>query len=115
MTERIGQQLTSIVSPLVPFYLNEAETGSYPYAVYTYDVEPLETKDGVHHITAGVSLTVVSNDFDEAHEIARSISDAVESDMRGDGFFSALRSTASDCVDGVWLITQEYTIKQYNS
>ena len=47
MIDSIGETIVRVVGPLVPVYLSEAETESYPYAVYELQSNPRLTKDGV--------------------------------------------------------------------
>lgn len=112
MTERIGIQFTSVVSPLVSLFLEEAETETYPYAVYNYDVTPVETKDGVVGLSSELTCSVVSDDFDEAEAIADNIAKAVASSMRSGDFFAYHRSTGCSCEEGIWQINLTYNIKQ---
>lgn len=112
MTERIGIQFTHLVGPLVSLFLGEAETESYPYAVYDYDVNPVYSKDGVDGLSSELTCVVVSNDYDEAQNIADAIVETLASDMQTDEFFAYLRNTGSSCEEGIWTINLEYNIKQ---
>ena len=69
MKDEIGIRLTALVGPIVPFSYSEAETDSYPYAVYDLETRPSMTKDGIHHLTGDVTIIVVSEDYSEASNI----------------------------------------------
>ena len=45
MTESIGTRLTALISPIVPLYLSEASTDTYPYAVYSQTLTYRRDKD----------------------------------------------------------------------
>lgn len=112
MTERIGKRLTEVISPIVPVSLSEAETESYPYASYSYTPEAKRTKDGIVGYRANATITVVSSDFDEAHDIKNSIVSAIESQMRGDGIYAAVGDWSPACDEGIWTINISVIINQ---
>lgn len=113
MTDRIGIELMQRIYPIVPLSLVEAETEEYPYAVYNIESEPVMTKDGVHHITASVGVDIVSNDFDEANSIAQRIAEVMSHDNQEGDIMAVLRDSSTDCLEGIWIITQNYRINQY--
>lgn len=113
MKETIGIKLNEIASQFVAFSLAEAETESYPYAVYTTDIAPTYTKDGVHHYDATVTLTVYALDLDTADYLADGINAAIIEQMRGDAYSARLMSSRPDCVEGIWSRELSYTIRQF--
>lgn len=113
MKESIGIKVNEIASRYVGFYLAEAETESYSYAVYTNDVTPFYTKDGVHHYESDVVITIYAQDLDKADKIAEQIHAAISAEMRNGQFSSRLRSSYPDCVEGIWSRELSYTIKQF--
>lgn len=113
MRDRIGIEFTSRVAPLVPLSLVEAETEEYPYAVYNIDTETVMSKDGVHHLSASVSLDIVSDDFEQANNIAHSVSEVMGPFNQDGDMVAALRDTSVNCYEGIWIITQNYRINQY--
>ena len=58
MTESIEHRLTDLCELILPFYLSEAATGSYPYAVYEQTTQEFRTKDGVYKITAESTIKI---------------------------------------------------------
>lgn len=110
--ERIGIKLTEISSRFVEFSLAEAETETYPYAVYTTDITPSYTKDGIHQYEASVVVTVYAKDLDNADAIAGNIDMAIMDEMRQDGFSAWLKSSYPDCSEGIWTRELSYIIKQ---
>lgn len=110
--DRIGIKLNEIASRFVAFSLAEAETRTYPYAVYSVDTTPVYTKDGISHYAATVEVTVYSKDLDQVDSLASKINEAVMTEMRLPPFSSWLNSSSPDCVEGIWSRKLSYTIKQ---
>lgn len=111
MIESIGNKLNEIISPIVPFFLSEAETSSYPFCVYNADIQPFYSKDGIYRYRASVNLNIVSNDFDEADTIANAIIAATNEEMTGD-YSASMQSMNKDCSEGIWAIEINYIINQ---
>lgn len=113
MKESIGIKVNEIGSRYVDFYLAEAETETYPYAVYTNDVAPFYTKDGLHHYESNVVITIYALDLDKADKISEQIQAAITAEMRNGQFSARLLSSYPDCVEDVWSRELSYTIKQF--
>lgn len=113
MTERIGEKINEIVSPIVPFFLTEAEVEKYPFAFYEQTVTPLNTKDGIYKFRSTAVISVVSEDFDEADDIASQIMLAIADGMHNETYSSHLTSINKDCNEGVWTIELNYILNQY--
>jgi len=111
ITENIGNKLNEIISPIVPFFLSEAETSNYPFSVYTAEIQPYYNKDGIYRYRASVVINVVSNEFDEADTIANAINAAILENSTGI-FSSELQSINKDCSEGIWAISLNYIINQ---
>ena len=111
MTEAIGTHLTTLCAGIVPFYLSEAETESYPYAVYEQTTQEFRTKDGVYKITAESMIRVYSKDFDEAQVIADRIRAELDND-NSEQFVIAFLRQSKDCTEGVWALELVYFVKQ---
>lgn len=110
--ESIGIKLNGIASRFVEFSLAEAETESYPYAVYTSDIAPLYSKDGIHQYEAAVVVTIYAKDLDSADALAGKIDSAIMEEMRNDQYSARLTSSYPNCVEGIWTRELSYTIKQ---
>lgn len=113
MKETIGIKLTTLASQFVNIYLAEAEEENYPYAVYTSDVTPVYTKDGIHHYEALVSLTVFGQDLDSCDHISESIASAISENMTRRPYFAFKTSDRKDCDEGIWSRTMSFTIRQF--
>ena len=113
MKESIGIKVNEIGSRYVDFYLAEAETERYPYAVYTNAVTPFYTKDGLHHYESNVVITIYALDLDKADQISDQIQAAISAEMRNGQFSARLLSSYPDCVEDIWYRELSYTIKQY--
>lgn len=113
MIEKIGKRLTEIISPIVPVNLSEAETESYPYAVYDYIPEPKVTKDGVVGYRAETTLSIMSPSYDEAHGIFEQIASAIETGMRSAEMYANILNWSPECEDGIWSINISLTINQH--
>lgn len=117
MTEKIGTRLAELIEPIVPFFLSEAETDEYPYAVYDMVVSAVRVKDRVYKYTADVSIEVYGKDPDQVKEISDGIRSVIEEEMRGDTFFAALITFSDQRQEGLWISRLDYTInqkKEYN-
>lgn len=112
MEDRIGKTLTATLGDITPVYLYEAETDTYPYAVYWYEPEYFSTKDGVYKIAADVPVQVYSDSFDEAYALAGEIREALLSGMNGGAFRTRVSTTSKECEEGVWNIETVYNITQ---
>lgn len=112
MIERIGKKLTEVIAPIVPLNLSEAETEVYPYASYEYVPEPKRTKDGIVGYRASAMVSIVSDDFDEAHGIKNDIVSAIESQMRTDSIYATVEDWEPECVEGQWHIDISVKINQ---
>lgn len=106
----IATKLTALCQPLGSFYLSEAETEDFPYAVYDATYERAYAKDGVYKETGDVTIHVVSNDFDEADELSDDLQTAIATGMNSDGFTSMFVDLNKGCVEGIWTIDIRYTI-----
>lgn len=113
MKETIGIELTRLASQFVNIYLAEAEEENYPYAVYTSNVTPVYTKDGVHHYEAMVSIAVYGKTLDTCDQISESIGSAISEHMTRRPYQSFKTSDQKDCDEGIWSRTMNFTIKQF--
>lgn len=112
MKEQIGEKINEIISPIVPFFLSEAEVEHYPFSVYEQTVTPSFTKDGVYKFRSTAKISIVSDDFDEADAIANAVIDAIAEEMHDDKYSSLLSSVDKDCIEGVWTIELNYILNQ---
>lgn len=112
MTDSIGTRLTALISPIVPLYLSEASTDTYPYAVYSQTLAYRRDKDEVYAITADTEIHVYGKVFGEVEAKARQIVTKLESDMRDGTYVATLRTVDRDRVQEIWDIQLSYTIKQ---
>ena len=113
MKETIGIRLTEILSRHVDFYLAEAETEDYPYAVYSSDITPVYSKDGIHHYQAIVTITVYAKDLDAVNPICDKIKSSIDDAMTQNGYAARLTRDTPDCFEGIWSRALDYTINQY--
>lgn len=111
MIESIGEMLTTRCAGVLPFYLSEAETESYPYAVYELTATEYRTKDGVYKYTAEPVIRVYDKDFDMAQAKVDLIRAALETPVDGQ-YVIRFRNCSKNCVDDVWNIELVYFVKQ---
>jgi hypothetical protein len=111
MTENIGKHLTDICDFYVPFYQSEAESDVYPYAVFRHTPQEHSTKEGVYKITSEVSISVYSQDFDEAQAKADAIRAALDADNDPRFLIHFLRQSKQRSEE-VWSIELVYYVKQ---
>ena len=110
MTEQIGKQLKTKLSSIVTLYYAEAETETYPYAVYDMTVQERRSKSGVFALTADLAIRVYSKVYADAKGIADSVMTAMGS--LGTGFVTKFQSSSKDCVEGVWCVELNYFVGQ---
>lgn len=111
MDDTIGNKLTALCEPILPFFLSEAETETYPYAVYDQTVTTLMTKDGVYAYAADARVRVYSNDFDEAQQRADNIISTISTDTDA-RYRLRVRGQSKTCQEDVWCIELDVYIKQ---
>ena len=116
MTESIGIMLTEVCKNILPFYLSEAETEAYPYAVYEQTTQEFRTKDGVYKITADSYIRIYSDDANQAMAKADLVKAALDS-YTGYPFDLGKyvikhQATTQSCTEGVWQVELQYYVKQ---
>lgn len=112
MTDQIAQNIVQAISPIVPVFYSEAETESYPYAVYSYSPVFYRTKDEIYKIAAtDVEVHVYGPDYDILQAKQDQIISALAA-LTGDQFTVRVRSTISSRTEGVWDLTSYYSIIQ---
>jgi len=113
MTESLRDKLVSILSQVVTLHLSEAEVEDYPYAVYDMTSNPVMDKDGVARYEGETKITLVSDDFDEIETLRPQVEQAILSGMRDSVFSSRLIDVTKECMEGIWTIELNYTLRQY--
>ena len=78
MNSTIRKKITAAIEPIVPIYADEADTDRAPYAVYTFDEEPVYDKDGICGWSADIQIAVCATSYDYASDLASSVIDAME-------------------------------------
>ena len=104
MIDSIGETIVRVVGPLVPVYLSEAETESYPYAVYELQSTPRLTKDGVAGYDGVAVINIYGKDFDELQGLL-----ALNADPE---WAVQVTSQSKSCTEGVWVLTTNLQINQ---
>lgn len=113
-TETLRSTLETILSEAgVNLWLSEAETRDYPYVTYEMTVNPLRTKDGLYGFLGTTVIRVVSDHIEEAEVNLAKVETAVAEGMSDTTYSSRLVSVDKDCVDGVWTLELNYTLKQH--
>lgn len=113
MTDSLRAKLISVCAGVIDFQLSEAETDSYPYAVYDMTTNPLVDKDGVYGYMGDCKIRLVSDDVDTIDALRARVESAILTGMRDAIFFSRLVDVTKECVDDIWTIEMNYTLKQY--
>lgn len=109
--DRLGADLKTAIGGSVRLYLNEAETESYPYAVYTREIEEKRTKDGIYRISSALTITVVAKTFSDLKTCSTAVRSAIGNLDRG-RYVVAHQRSASECQDGIWTNEIVYNIHQ---
>ena len=115
MTENLRDKLVAVLSDAdVAVALSEAETQGYPFVTYEMTVTPVYDKDGPYKYVGQTYVRVVSDDFDQADELAGTVMGAVASGFgRGVYYASRLVSVDKDCANDIWTIELYYSLSQY--
>ena len=113
MTDSLRDRLAYACKDVLRPTLSEAEEDKYPYAVYDMTSTSLRDKDGIYAFSGDTTIRVVSNDPDEADTQAAAIQSAIATGMNDESFSSRLDDCKKECVDGIWTIEMNYTLKQY--
>ena len=113
--------------------LSEDEIDSYPYVTFELPVEYRYDKDGPYKIVGNLTIRSVSDDFDEADTLRASIETAIAGGFDGTAvnimsvpantneqptvletvyYTARLTDVRKDCMDGVWVIEQDYILNQ---
>ena len=113
--------------------LSEDEIDSYPYVTFELPVEYRYDKDGPYKIVGNLTIRSVSDDFDEADTLRASIETAIAGGFNGTAenimsvpantneqptvletvyYTARLTDVRKDCMDGVWVIEQDYILNQ---
>lgn len=119
MTENIGKRLQDLCSaaesPIV-LYLSEAESDSYPYAVYEADYVPSYDKDGVYKIVGDLTVRAYAKNAEAAQEVADAI-DAIILTNFSSGNYTVrqLSQLKKDCLQETWSVGYQYRITQFRT
>jgi hypothetical protein len=111
-SERIGKAFEAAVGDIAPCFLSEAETDEYPFIVYQQTVTPVRCKDGNAALQSSLQAVIVSDDPDEAEDVAGRVAKAARTQMEG---FAVYPDTLDrDCTNGIWEITLTWTVHQHD-
>lgn len=117
MIESIADMLNALCRDIISFYLSEAATEDYPYAVFEYTPQEHRTKDGIYKITADVYIHVYSRDSIEAETKAAAIKSALdafdEDETDNAGKYNLVQQASSEtCTEGIWRYELHYFVRQ---
>jgi len=113
ITENIGEKIVTLIGSIVTLYLSEAQTETYPYAVYEQTVSPVTDKsqEAIAY-TADTTIRLYSKDFSDIDTKLQSVKTAIANGMDGSQYSAALTSESKNCVDDVWCLEITYQIFQ---
>jgi len=112
MTDSLRAILVYTCKSVCPLVLSEDEVDDFPYAVYDMTTTALSDKDGIYAYSGETKLRVVSNDKSEADTTAAALQSAISA-LRGGTISARLVDVTKECVEGIWTIEINYTLKQY--
>jgi hypothetical protein len=113
-SELIGDAFVDAVKDIAPCFLAEAEADDYPFIVYNQTIVPLMGKDGVCGLESSFVATIVSNDFEEAEDIAGAVAAAMRTAESMQPYAVYPNTINRDCTNKVWEIELTWTIRQHN-
>ena len=105
------QAVTAAGQP-VPVFLAEAETDTYPYVVYDLSAAPVMTKDGQAGISAELTVTVISDGFDTASDVAGKAETLLKTAYAAAGMGAYPQRMNPSCIGGVWEISSVWNIRK---
>ena len=112
MRQQLEEILYGALSSVLPSYNEEAETESYPFAVFSLDYETLYTKDGPYAVKAECVIDVVADSFDVANDRFCKVIKAVEDALSEAAYMYRLDSDRKSCTEGIWVITTTFNISK---
>lgn len=119
MKENIGSTLKTLCEAAetpITLYLSEAESDSYPYAVYEADYTPSYDKEGVYKVVGDITVRAYARKSSDAQEVADAIDDIILSNFASGAY--TVRQTAQlkkDCLQETWSVGYQYRITQYRT
>ena len=113
MIDSIRIKLKSILASIAGINLSEADASSGPYVVYDLTTAPVLSKDGIESYRGDAKFRIVGRDIDTLDVIRASVESAIASGMRDGVFGSFLLDITKECVEDLWTIELNYTLKQY--
>lgn len=113
MTDSLRDKLVNVLADVVPIYLSEADKEAYPWAVCDMTTHPVQDKDGVCGYTGDATIRLVGQDPAELDPLRAAVESAIATGMRDGTFGSRLTDITKECVEDVWTIELNYTLKQY--
>ena len=113
MTDSLRDKLVNVLADVVPIYLSEADTEAYPWAVCDMTTHPVQDKDGVCGYTGDATIRLVGQDPGALDTLRSSVESAIATGMHDSTFGSWLISTDKECVEDLWTIELNYTLKQH--
>lgn len=93
--------------------LSEDEIDTYPYVTFELPCEYRYDKDGLYKIVGNLTIRSVSDDFDQADALMTGITSSISEGFTGPVYTARLTDIRKDCMDGVWVIEQDYILNQY--
>lgn len=119
MKENIGTTLLELcesATPPIVLYLSEAESETYPYAVYEADYAPYYDKDGVYKIVGDITVRAYARTAEEAQEVADAVDTIVLSNFAVGGYtVRQVSQLKKDCLQETWSVGYQYRITQFRS
>ena len=113
-SELIGKAFVEAVKDIAPCYLAEAEVDHYPFIVYNQTIVSITGKDGVIGLESSFVATIVSDDFEEAEDLAGVVAAAVRTAECMQPFALYPNTLNRDCTNKIWEIELTWTIRQHD-
>ena len=113
-SERIGKAFVEAVGNIAPCYLAEAEVDAYPFIVYNQTIVSVTGKDGVCGLESSFVATIVSDDFEEAEDIAAAVAAAKNTAESMQPYAVYTNTLNRDCTNKIWEIELTWTIRQHD-
>lgn len=113
INDNLRYKLVDTISNVVEVHLSEASEETYPYVVYDMTTSPDLSKDGIEGYTGDAKIRIVGQSLDALDDLRNDIQLTIEEEMHSDVYGAFLVDVTKECVEDLWTIEMNYTLKQY--
>lgn len=108
--KELNERIYNTISPIIDVNLSEADTESYPYAIYSTQVADLRCKAGVYAKEISLRVDVVGDKFDICQEKGDDIYAALVEEFTTQDSVITRTNSEHNSTYGVWNLIYEFRI-----